>query len=76
MSVCACGCGELTGGGTFRPGHDQKLRAALERRVGGLLVLRQLVSAAEAHAQGRLPAEALGLAVKTLLVGRAWRPDV
>ena len=76
MSVCACGCGELTEGGTFRPGHDQKLRAALERRVGGLLALRQLVAAAEAHAQGRLPAEALALTVKTLLVGRAWRPDV
>ncbi|HWJ23857.1 MAG TPA: hypothetical protein VNS52_15995 [Gemmatimonadaceae bacterium] len=74
MRVCACGCAELTEGGVFRPGHDQKLRAQLERRVGGLLALRQLVAAAEAHVQGRLPAEGLGLAVKTLLIGRTVPP--
>jgi len=34
------------------PGHDQKLRTALERRVGGLLRLRDLVEAAEAHRNG------------------------
>jgi hypothetical protein len=44
-------------------------------RVGGLLALRQLVAAAEAHAHGRLPSEGLGLAVKTLLLGRGVRPD-
>lgn len=26
---CECGCGLLTGGGKFRPGHDAKLKAAL-----------------------------------------------
>ncbi|HET7458111.1 MAG TPA: hypothetical protein VFJ74_10715 [Gemmatimonadaceae bacterium] len=71
--LCACGCGEPTEGGVFRPGHDQKLRTALERRVGGLLALRELVAAAEAHAHGRLPAEALGLKVKALVLGRSLR---
>lgn len=26
---CGCGCGETTSGGTFRPGHDAKLRSRL-----------------------------------------------
>jgi hypothetical protein len=40
--VCECGCGSSTKG-EFAPGHDQKLRAALERASGGLLALRKLV---------------------------------
>ena len=32
--------------GAFAPGHDQKLRAALERACGGLLQLRALVEGA------------------------------
>ena len=41
---CACGCEETTkGSGDFLPGHDQKLRAAIERHVGGILLLRSLV---------------------------------
>ena len=41
---CSCGCGETTkGSGDFLPGHDQKLRTAIERHVGGILVLRSLV---------------------------------
>jgi hypothetical protein len=47
-SVCICGCGETTRGGRFRPGHDQKLRKAIEDAVGGLESLRAL---AEAHVQ-------------------------
>jgi hypothetical protein len=44
---CACGCGEKPVRGHFLPGHDQRLRADLERRVGGLIALKVLVEAAE-----------------------------
>lgn len=44
--VCYCGCGEETKGGKYRPGHDQKLRTAIEDAVGGLESLRSI---AEAH---------------------------
>ena len=43
MSVCICGCGEKTRGGKFRPGHDQKLRAAIECAAGGLESLKVIV---------------------------------
>jgi hypothetical protein len=29
--------------GDFLPGHDQKLRSEIEKQVGGLLKLRELV---------------------------------
>ena len=41
--LCECGCGEMTRGGWYMPGHDQKLRSAIEEKVGGLLELRGLV---------------------------------
>ncbi|MGH0002803.1 hypothetical protein ACQU0X_22235 [Pseudovibrio ascidiaceicola] len=47
QKICACGCEALTKGGEFLPGHDQKLRAALEHTAGGLLELKKLV---ETHA--------------------------
>ena len=31
-SKCLCGCGQRTKGGTFRPGHDARLRGKLLRR--------------------------------------------
>ena len=40
---CGCGCGEMTKGGIYAPGHDQKLRTAIENKVGGLPALKQLV---------------------------------
>jgi hypothetical protein len=43
---CLCGCGEKTKGGKFCPGHDQKLRTAIEDAVGGLESLRSI---AEGH---------------------------
>lgn len=43
MAVCICGCGEITKGGKFRPGHDQKLRVAIEQAAGGLEGLRIIV---------------------------------
>ena len=57
--TCECGCGESVASGSFKPGHDQKLRANLERRVGGLLALRSLVEAAESYAGGLSPIEKL-----------------
>lgn len=42
---CLCGCGEKTKGGTFCPGHDQKLRTAIEDAVGGLQNLRSIAEA-------------------------------
>ncbi len=57
MPLCACGCGRPTKGGTFLPGHDAKLRAAIEGSVGGLLPLDQLVEAARRFAAGELSAE-------------------
>jgi hypothetical protein len=40
MPICTCGCGEQTKGGKWLPGHDQKLRSAIENEVGGLESLR------------------------------------
>ena len=41
---CLCGCGQaVTSNSKFLPGHDQKLRAALEDAVGGLEALKELV---------------------------------
>lgn len=51
---CACGCGEKPVKGQFLPGHDQRLRADLERRLGGLVPLRMLVEAAEYFAAGQV----------------------
>ena len=49
-----CGCGQESTR-EFLPGHDQKLRVALQARAGGLLSLRSLVSEAEAYATGASP---------------------
>ena len=51
---CACGCGGKPVQGDFLPGHDQRLRADLERRVGGLISLRMMVEAAEHFVSGNL----------------------
>ena len=39
---CACGCGGLCKG-EWLPGHDQRLRAAIEHEVGGLVELRRII---------------------------------
>ena len=42
--VCLCGCGAtVTENRRFLPGHDQKLRAAIEDAAGGLEALKKLV---------------------------------
>jgi ribosomal protein L37AE/L43A len=40
---CGCGCGTITKGGQFVPGHDAKLMSAILQRVGGLVALKELV---------------------------------
>ena len=40
--LCACGCGNRCKG-TWLPGHDQRLRAAIENEVGGLVELRRII---------------------------------
>jgi len=52
MAACEGGCGGTPASGMFLPGHDQRLRGELERRVGGLLPLRDLVDLAEAYVVG------------------------
>jgi hypothetical protein len=64
MPRCGCGCGEPTEGGTFRPGHDQKLRAELERRAGGILSLARLIDTAERYAMEQAPLKELGDAAR------------
>ena len=39
---CACGCGGISRN-KWLPGHDQKLRAAIEHEVGGLIELRRII---------------------------------
>lgn len=67
MSACECGCGTETRGGDFLPGHDQKLRADIERRTGGLLALKNLVEIAEAYAQDKIPLQSLGNHVRKII---------
>ena len=53
MNKCKCGdCNDLTNS-DYAPGHDQKLRASLEQKVGGLLFLKQLLASCEEYAAGK-----------------------
>lgn len=67
MAQCECGCLEKTVSGSFRPGHDQKLRTTLEHRVGGLVALRSLVESAEELAAGSISPENHAHQVCTIL---------
>ena len=84
---CGCGmCAETvpyidpaTNRVTFRPGHDQKLRIALEKRVGGLDGLREMVEAVQEFNEGCSSPEELAKAVYDLFtkhglyqVDRRW----
>jgi len=40
---CGCGCGDMTKGGQFIPGHDAKLLSAIIKSVGGLDNLRHII---------------------------------
>lgn len=48
---CACGCGEMTKGGEFKPGHDAKLLSAIVREAGGVAGLRTMI---ENHIKRRI----------------------
>lgn len=41
--LCDCGCGEMTRGGDFIPGHDAKLLSSIVSSVGGIANLRSIV---------------------------------
>lgn len=70
MRTCECGCGNQTAGGDFLPGHDQTLRVDLESRVGGLLAMRNLVTAMETYIQGETTLEDLGKVVRRAFSGQ------
>lgn len=67
MNQCACGCGEQTAGGTFRPGHDSYLRANAERAAGGVIRLAKLVERAQAFVDGTLTLEQFGEQVRAIV---------
>jgi hypothetical protein len=69
MAYCECGCGGTVNQGLFLPGHDQRLRTALEGEVGGLLPLRTLVRAARAYSNGEINGQAFTQTVRALLSG-------
>ena len=64
MPLCECGCEGQTQGGSFLPGHDQRLRASLEEQVGGLLGLRSIVQAAHQYQLGQITENELGRTVR------------
>jgi len=64
-TLCECGCREPAQKGGFRMGHDQRLRVALEARVGGILALRDVIQAVEAYASGGSNLEELGRVVRS-----------
>ncbi len=66
MPSCECGCG-ASATVAFLPGHDQKLRIELERRAGGLLALRELVTAAELHLRGGSSADVFADRARSIL---------
>ncbi len=74
MNRCECGCGQESAR-EFLPGHDQKLRVALEARVGGLLALRSLVSEAEAYASGSTTEAQLLQADRKVFAASSARPS-
>lgn len=43
---CACGCGGMTKGGVFLPGHDAKTISAIIEVTGGIPKLKRLIESA------------------------------
>lgn len=64
MPLCECGCEGSTQGGSFLPGHDQRLRSSLEAKVGGLLGLRTIIDCAERYQQGEISEQELGRVIR------------
>ncbi len=65
--ICECGCGSETVNGHFLPGHDQKLRTQLEKRVGGLLSLRDFVESVHQYIDGEINLQQFGDKTKSIL---------
>jgi hypothetical protein len=53
------------------PGHDQRLRADLENRVGGILALRTIIRSAEDYATGKTSGEQFMMSVRKVFADRA-----
>lgn len=68
--TCECGCGETRSTGQFLPGHDQRLRTALEKAVGGLLPLRALVEANGAYAAGMTDTEEFTKTIRQIFASK------
>ena len=41
--ACGCGCGSMTAGGNFKPGHDSKTLSAIVTQYGGVLKLKHAI---------------------------------
>jgi len=74
--TCSCGCGKTTSGGIYLPGHDQRLRGQIEKRVGGLAKLDQIVTAVEVFVAGGSSADDLGKQMTALLGAPATTSSV
>ena len=71
MNKCKCGdCNELTNS-DYAPGHDQKLRSALEQKVGGLLFLKQLLASCEEYAAGNASESDVLRTIRHVFSGKA-----
>lgn len=46
---CACGCGQMTKGGEYCPGHDSAVYRAIILEVGGITKLREIVEGHVGH---------------------------
>ncbi len=44
--LCHCGCGEMTRGGEFKPGHDSQMMGAVVQAAGGVREVHALVEKA------------------------------
>lgn len=67
MGKCKCDQCEEIVNGDFAPGHDQRLRIDLERKVGGLLKLKELVYACERYAAGKANESEILLTIRKIL---------
>ena len=74
LGTCQCGCGK-SARRDYLPGHDQRLRSQLEKRVGGLRNLEELVGKSEAYASRRLTTEELVAAVDSLFAVKGKTQD-
>ena len=60
---CACGCGEMTKGGTWMSGHDMKHLTRIAKRAGGILVLEGLVDTCGHYLSGEADLDELRAAI-------------